>query len=146
MKSKTFCVPCHWVGSDSWRPCECVMSSVWSSQPCSGPLDSRLCLLLWSPSISQLDFFVSWCLLCFPALLPFPKNLAWWCACSRTASVLSFFASSKVSGLICIRTHLFIFLVVPSIRTALLQHHISKTCLVKITLRTPSLTILSHFM
>lgn len=65
----------------------------------------------------------------FPALLSVPKNPAFsYCGPSRTSSVLSFFASSKVSGLVCSRTPLLAFLV-----ELYVLHEISMDDLVSLT-------------
>lgn len=101
----------HWLGSPSWRRYKSVTSTVsCPQQPCSTLV--HLCQwLLWSQSISI--WFAS-----FPAVLYFPqhffflKNPAFSrCAPSSSASVLSS-ASCGISGLICPRTHLFVFLMV----------------------------------
>lgn len=91
-----------------WELCACDMPLCWlrlpvtlkwatptmaspQQQPRAALADLRLCLLLWSLSISRLVFLFSRCLLFAPEPLSFPKNPAFsWCAWSRTASVLSF--------------------------------------------------------
>lgn len=91
--------------------------SGWGSQGAySAPVASCLWLPLWSQSISYLAFIFSCCLWFFTTLLFFVKIPAFSCV---------IFAFSDVSGLLCSRTHLFIFLVVQGIRRALLQHYIS---------------------
>ena len=105
-----------------------------SQQPCSVPADACLWLLLWSQYLLYLVFLSSCCLLFFPKFSAFPKNPTFSCyAPSRSTSVLSFLPSAMfciISGFIFLKDHLFIFLVVPSICIAPLQHLISNESIV----------------
>lgn len=58
-------------------------------RPCPAPAPSRLWLLLWSHSISELISLLSCCLVFFPALSFLKNPASSWYASSRTASVLS---------------------------------------------------------
>ena len=82
---------CPQVGSNSWQPYEWVMSAIsCPEQPYSAPVDTCLWLPLWSQSILYLVFLFTCWLLLSPALLFFPKNLAFsWCAQNRTTSILT---------------------------------------------------------
>lgn len=60
----------------------------------------------------------------FPSIIVFAKAPCLLMMCPKWGSfIFVVFASSDISGLICSGTHFFIFLVVPGIRRALLQHH-----------------------
>ena len=121
-QSERLCVTCLWVSSDPWWPCEWVGAiPSCPHQPRSAPVDSCLQLLPWSQSSS--------CLL-FSCCLRFSPSITFFCQRplpshdvpeSRTALVLPFLPPA-VSGLICWRTHLFVFLAVQGIHRAL---HIS---------------------
>ena len=85
-------------------------------QPCSAPVDSCLCLLLWSPSISYLAFLFSHCLLCFASITVFPKE-PW------TASVLP--CPPPVMLQLNLLWDPLVFLVIQRVCRALLYHCIS---------------------
>lgn len=92
------CVTYLWVGFDSRRPYEWLMSMMSHPQPpCSAPVDSCLWVLLWNQYISYLVF--SCCLLIFPALLAFSKNL---CSTDVPEAVAISTESSKM-----LKTHSF---------------------------------------
>lgn len=117
------CVPCYWIRSKSWWPYEWVIPMFCPQQPWSALADSCLWLFLWNhPSHFRSFSFPD----AFYFFRYFRKNPVFsWCAQSETALVLSFFASRDVSGLICSKAHLFIFLVDQGIHKSLLQHHLS---------------------
>ena len=120
------CIVCHWANSDSWRPWEWVTCTVsHPHQPCSAPVHSPY-VFFNGVSSSGTCSSSSCCLLpfCITILLSQEPCLLMMCPKQGRFSFVVF-VSSNVSGLMCSRTHLFIFLVVQCICKTLLQRHIS---------------------
>ena len=127
-QSHTNTICCHMPSSGLRLPATLWMSDVHSVLSSAAPLSScRLrpvaCFMESSHLILGLPLFLLPLLL--PALLSFPKNLPSHDAPKAGQPQFYHFISSNRSGLICSRTHLFIFLAVQGVRRALLQHHIS---------------------
>lgn len=101
----------------------CMPTVSCPQQPRSAPIDSCLWLLLWSQSISYLVFLFLLPSI-FPTMIVFSKEPCLFMMCPKQDSFSVFtFISSDVSGLVCSRAHLFVFLVVQG--RALLQDHFS---------------------